>query len=201
MFDMENNMDIRSSIRSRDLIKEDIPDALEVSREELGSDYLTENDFLGIINSDSAFCKAAIYKGRLAGFEMCRIFGPEQADGMLHLPDSPDKDHFLSKKKIGLFDSVAVRRDLQGLGIGTELESSCLREFTSRDVDIICAMAWKSVDGTINAKKVLERMGLTPHIEVPNYWNQMVDSPGGHDCPVCGRPCKCSAVLYYKDMK
>jgi len=64
-----------------------------------------------------------------------------------------------------------------------------------------CAMAWKSVDGTINIESILRRMGMTPHIEIPGYWNQMVDSPGGHDCPVCGRPCKCSAVLYYKDMK
>jgi len=71
----------------------------------------------------------------------------------------------------------------------------------SRSVDIICAMAWKSVDGTINIESILRRMGMTPQIEIPGYWNQMVNSPGGHDCPVCGRPCKCSAVLYFKEIK
>jgi len=194
-------MKCRRLVFTRNLAVNEIPNALEVSSETLGSDYLTENDFLETINSASAFCKVITYNRQFAGFAICQLFGPDKVDKMLHLPDSPDKDRFLSKEKIGLFDSMAIRKDLQGIGIGGELAAECLREFENRNVDVICAMAWKSVDGTTNIEGILRKMGMTPHLEIPGYWNQMVDSPGGHDCPVCGRPCKCSAVLYYKDLK
>jgi len=198
---ISNNMQCRRSTFTRNLAANEIPNALEVSRSTLGTDYLTENDFLETINSASAFCKVVTYNRQFAGFAICQIFGPDKVDDMLHLPDSPERDAFLSKVRIGLFDSSAVRKDLQGLGIGTELFSACLKEFENREADIICAMAWKCVDGTVNIEGILKKMGLSPHLEIQGYWNQMVDSPGGHDCPVCGRPCKCSAVLYYKDLK
>ncbi|MDR0309784.1 MAG: hypothetical protein LBH88_03395 [Candidatus Methanoplasma sp.] len=185
---------------SRNLVKEDIPDALAVSYEELGSDYLSEKDFSETIESDSAFCKAVTYDGQFAGFAICQVFGPDNVDDMLRLPDSPERDYFLSKDRIGLFDSTAIRKDLQGLGIGTEIAMACYDKFVSKRTDVICAMAWKRVYGTINVEGVLRKMGMTPYLEILGYWNRMVDSRGGHDCPVCGRPCKCSAVLYRREM-
>ena len=186
---------------ARNLSMNEIFNALEISERELGRDYLTKNDFLGAVNSNSSFCKVISYNRQLAGFAICQMFGPDNVDKMLHLPDSPSKERFLSKERIGLFDSIAVSKDLRGFGLGTKLSAACLKEFISKDVDTICAMAWKSIDGTINIEGILRRMDMTPQIEIPSYWNQMVDSPGGHDCPVCGRPCKCSAVLFYKDLK
>jgi len=194
-------MDHRGLALTRNLAADDIFDALEVSKKVLGSDYLGEEDFLETFNSASVFCKTATYNGQFAGFAICQIFGPDKIDEVLHLPVSSERGMFLSKERFGLFDSVAVRKDHQGLGIGTELSDACLREFMLRGVDIICAMAWKSVDGTVNIEGILRRMGMSSSLEIPGYWNQMVDSPGGHDCPVCGRPCRCSAVLYYKDVK
>jgi len=185
----------------RNLAENEIPNALNVSKEELGSDYLTEKDFLETINSPSSFCKVITYNRQFAGFAICQIFGPDKIDQMLHIPDSPDKDVLLSKERIGLFDSASIRKDLQGIGLGTELSAACYSEFVFRNVDLMCGMAWKSADGNINIDGILKGMGMLPHLEIPEYWNQMVDSPGGHDCPVCGRPCKCSAVLYYKDMR
>lgn len=194
-------MKCRRLIFCRNLAVNEIPNALDIAKEELGSDYLDDKDFLETINSPSAFCKVITYNRQFAGFAICQIFGPDKIDEMLHLLDSADKDLFLSKEKIGLFDSTSIRKDLQGIGLGMELSTACYNEFVSRDVDIICGMAWKSVDGRINVEGIFRRMGMTPRLEIPRYWNQMVDSPEGHECPVCGRPCKCSAVLYCKEMK
>ena len=185
----------------QDLTIYDIPNALAVSVTELGTDYLSEKDFLEAIGSDSAFCKVVTYNRQFAGFGICQIFGPEKLGEMLHLPDSPEKRKLLSMGRIGLLDSVAVRRDLKGLGIGTGISAACLSEFELRNADVVCAMAWKSTDGTINIEGILRGMGMSPSLEIPGYWNMMVDPPGGHDCPVCGRPCRCSAVLYCMDMR
>jgi ribosomal protein S18 acetylase RimI-like enzyme len=194
-------MKCRRLIFSRNLAANEIPNALGISASELGTDYLTENDFLETINSDTSFCKVVTYNRQFAGFAICRIFGPDKADGILHLPDSPDRDHLLSREKIGLFDSIAVRKDMQNNGIGIELSAVCLKELEARDIDTVCAMAWKSIEGTINIEGILRRMGMTPRLEIPGYWNLMVDSPSGHDCPVCGKPCMCSAVLHYRDLR
>ena len=188
----------RRLILTRNIAVNEIPIAIDVSKEELGEDYLAEKDFLETINTPSAFCKVITYNRQFAGFAICQVFGRDKVDKMLHLPDSPGKDKLLSKEKIGLFDAVAVSKAFRKLGLGTELFAACNSEFSTREVDAVCAMAWKSVDGTVSTEGILRRMDLTPQLEIPGYWNQMVDSPGGHDCPVCGRPCKCSAVLYYK---
>lgn len=187
-------------IFNRNLFANEIGRALDVSKSELGTDYLTEKDFLDTIDSETSFCKVVTYNRQLGGFAICQIFGPDQVDGMLHLPDSPEKEELLSKKRIGLLDSIAIDHHLQNMGLGTELSIACYEEFKARKVDAICAMAWKRTDGTMMVKGILERMMLSPSIEIPGYWNQMVDSPEGHDCPVCGRPCKCSAVLYTRDL-
>ena len=194
-------MNCRNPIACRNLAEAEIPNALDVSRSELGSDYLSEKDFLETINSSSAFCKVVTYSRQFAGFAICQIFGSDLVEKMLHLPDSSEKDRFQNKERIGLFDSSAVIKEYQGLGLGTELLEACIKEFESRNTQIICAMGWKSIDGSINVDGILKKAGFSPSIEIPGYWNQMVDSPGGHDCPVCGRPCKCSAVLYYRYMK
>ena len=194
-------MNCRNPTVCRNLAEAEIPNALDVSRIELGSDYLSEKDFLETINSVSAFCKVITYNRQFAGFAICQIFGPMDIDRMLHIPDSIEKEKLLSKERIGLIDSTAINKDLQGLGLGTVLLEACLKEFRERNVNIICSMGWKSVDGTINVDGILKKMGMSPSIEIPGYWNQMVDSPGGHDCPVCGRPCKCSAVFYHMYLK
>ncbi|MDR1404912.1 MAG: GNAT family N-acetyltransferase [Candidatus Methanoplasma sp.] len=193
-------MKCRRLIFSRNLAANEIQNALDVSKSELGDDYLTEKNFLETINSQSAFCKVVTYNRQFAGFAMCQVFGPEKIDEVLRLPDSPEKKDLLSKGKIGLLDSIAVRKDMQNNGMGIELSEACLKEFEARGVDTVCAMAWKNTGGEINIEGILRRMGMKSGPEIPGYWNYMVDSPGGHDCPVCGRPCKCSAVFYGRDV-
>lgn len=189
-------MSCRTKIFNRNLAEGDIPNALELADLHLGVDYLKEEDFMRAINSPTCFCRVISFNRQFTGFALCQIFGPDEIDGMLHIPDGPQKDRLLTKKKIGLLDAMTIREDSRHIGIGAELARFCYDEFVRRDVDEICALAWKHTDGAIPADSVLKKMGLSPSIEIPGYWNLKVDSPEGHNCPICGAPCKCSAVLY-----
>ena len=73
-------------------------------------------------------------------------------------------------------------------------------EMKARGCGIVCAMAWKNILGVTNIAKVLERLGLRETVAIQGYWNQMVDSPEGHECPICGAPCRCWGVFWYRNI-
>ena len=184
------------SISILDIELDHIQSALAIAVSELGSDYLNEDDFFNVMGSENDFCKIAIYRDRVVGFSICQTFDPIKIDELLALPISDEKDSLEKRNRIGLLDSVSVSNEMKGIGIGSQLIDSCVEEFVSKGVDVICAMGWKDINGITNIDGLLKRIGMTPSLEIGGYWNRFVRSPYGHDCPVCGRPCHCSGVLY-----
>jgi len=188
-------------IEIRRLCAEDVPDALRISLVELGSDYLDESDFTDAIDSDSQFCNVAVEDGKVLGFAICQVFGPEGESEYLGLPDCPERDLVLSSNRIGLLDSVSVDDSCKGRGIGSMICSRCVDDFIEMGCDMACAMAWKSYTGRTNIAGVLTKLGMQETISIQGYWNRMVDSPEGHDCPECGAPCKCYGVFWNKSLR
>ena len=188
-------------LKIADLCREHIPQALEISKVEFGIDYLFENDFVDYIGKKDIFCKVALLDDDVIGFCMCRIFGPDKVDDELKLPESKERDMMMSFNRIGLLDAITLRSDMQGHGYGTVLANESYNDMLAHGVDAVCAMAWKSIRGTTNAKRLLENLGMRSSIEIQGYWNQMVDSPEGHHCPHCDPPCKCFGVLYHKKIE
>ncbi len=188
-------------LRIVDLCEEHIQQALEISKVEFGIDYLFKKDFLDYIGKKDIFCKVALLDSTVIGFCMCRMFGPEKVDEELKLPESKERDMMMSFRRIGLLDAITLRSDMQGHGYGTVLAKESYDEMLAHGADCVCAMAWKSIRGTTNAKRLLENLGMRSSIEIQGYWNLMVDSPEGHHCPHCDPPCKCYGVLYHKEIK
>ena len=58
----------------RRVLPGDVPRLLEISCKELGSDYLSEEDFME--ESGSCFCNVVEDGGIPVGFAICRTFGP-----------------------------------------------------------------------------------------------------------------------------
>ena len=188
-------------IEYRMLRASDIPEAVEISKRQLGVDYLDDGDFEDAMSDPGQFCVVVADGDRVAGFSICQVFGPELEGEKLMLPDCPERDLVMSTPKTGLLDSVAVSADFKGRGIGTELGRRCIEEMRARGCGIVCAMAWKNIHGVTNIAKVLERLGLRETVAIQGYWNLMVDSPEGHDCPICGAPCRCWGVFWYRTIE
>lgn len=185
-------------IEIRALEPGDIPEAVRISKVQLGVDYLDEHDFTDAMSDPGQFCTVAVEDGRLAGFAICQVFEPEKECQLLMLPDCPERDMVMSTPLTGLIDSVAVSPDFKGRGVGTSMCNACAEKMSEIGCGLVCAMAWKYVTGHTNIAKVLTAMGLKESIAIKGYWNQMVDSPEGHQCPICGAPCKCYGVFWYK---
>ncbi len=187
-------------IEIRRLREEDIEEALRISAKQLGSDYLEDTDFLDAMGSDGQFCNVAVEDGRLLGFAICQVFGPELEPKMLGLPDGPERDGILSQRRIGLLDSVSVDETQVGKGIGSMICGRCIDDMRDMGCTMACAMAWKYVTGGTNIARILTKMGFEETIAIQGYWNRMVSSPEGHDCPICGAPCKCYGVFWKRSL-
>jgi len=182
-----------------DLDERHMPDVLSVCQQELGPDYHSEADFRKCLGSSREhFCKVILdAEGAVCGFLTAMMMGPESADEYLKLPDSKERDKILSVRKIGILDAAAVDSAKKRGGLGRLLvRASCIK-LMDEGADVICSMAWKSIHGVTNAGKLLVEIGLEESMAIEGYWNQLVDSPEGHQCPVCVHPpCKCYGVLY-----
>lgn len=174
----------------------DIPEAMRISKVQLGDDYLDETDFREALESEGTFCCVATVDGKLAGFAICQVFGPEGEGKNLGLPDGPERDSVLAQRRIGLLDSVSVDSEFEGHGIGAEMCSRCIDVMRERGCTMACAMAWKYVNGHTNIAGILTRLGFEETIAIQGYWNRMVSSPEGHHCPICGAPCRCYGVFW-----
>lgn len=182
----------------RMLRMDDIPEAVRISKVQLGEDYLDDVDFLEALDSESTFCIIAEDGGRVAGFSICQVFGPEGEGSNLGLPDGPERDSVLAQSRIGLLDSVSVDAEYKGRHIGVTMCERCVEEMRCRGCTMACAMAWKYVTGHTNIAGILTRLGFEETIAIQGYWNRMVSSPEGHHCPVCGAPCRCYGVFWRK---
>ena len=125
------------------------------------------------------------------------MMGPESADEYLKLPDSRERDKILSLKKIGILDAAAIDNAKKKGGLGRLLARASCIKLMNEGADVICSMAWKSIHGLTNARKILVENGLEELMAIQGYWNLVVDSPEGNHCPVCIEPpCRCYGVLY-----
>lgn len=182
------------SVSVTEFEKRHLDDVMKISTAELGELYQKPEIFLDGMNDENVIVYVAEENGKVVGFERNVVFGPEKIDEILKLPDSEERDFLSQMKTIMLLDSASILDSEKGKGIGTALVKKAIE---SRKCDAYVSMAWKSVDGTINADGLLKKFNFKPtELEIKGYWNLMVEEPEGHHCPVCGAPCKCSAVLY-----
>jgi len=131
------------------------------------------------------------------GKENTMMMGPESADEYLKLPDSRERDKILPLKKTGILDAAAIDNAKKKGGLGRLLVRASYNKLLDEGANVICGMAWKNIHGVTNVGKILIEIGLTESMAIEGYWNHVLDSPGGHHCPVCVHPpCRCYGVLY-----
>ena len=90
--------------------------------------------------------------------------------------------------------TVAVSPDYSGQGIGTALIAKSVEYLKSIGAKKIMSPLWKH-DGIVNSDVVFRRNAFLPVREIPDYW--YADSIAkGYSCPVCGKGCHCTCVMY-----
>jgi ribosomal protein S18 acetylase RimI-like enzyme len=190
---------IDSKVSIFGMTESDISQVLDVSDQELGKNYLSDELFKDAIgNPDKYVCKVAKSKteNKIAGFCLSIIVNPaeivEQFSSYgVKLPRS-----LLHAEKVGLINTIAIRNNHQGHGVGFESVKNTINSLKEKDIHCFCSIGWKnSKTGKINISNILKTLNFQEIAEIPEFWKKDSEEKG-YDCPVCGTPCTCSAVIY-----
>ena len=178
------------SLTIRDATRADLVAMRAILDVQIGHGYL-DAAVDGLYRDSEGFALVAVVDRTVAGVCLCSVMKPGTVAQALRsgLPD------VLRSRRIGVLDTVAVRPEMTGRGLGTALVDAAQDRFRSRKVRVWATAAWKSQVG-ITLESILTRAGMRPFTEVPDFWRG-ASLAEGFFCPACGTPpCECSAVMF-----
>jgi ribosomal protein S18 acetylase RimI-like enzyme len=177
-----------------------INDAIQICNQELGLDYLKNENLLSLLKNKNAYLiKAENSDLEVVGFGFCTILSQQELIESLHpfqykeLPESLKKESI-----IGITNTISIKNEYKGIGIGTAFLKKFLTFFESKNIHLITAFAWKSNDG-FNMKGIFKKNNFIIIKTIEYYWK--LDSiQKKYGCPSCSDnpPCLCTAVIYSK---
>lgn len=177
--------------------KEHIKNVLEIANIELGKDYFNYTTLINVINNPSKYiCKVALSNtSEVYGFAFGVVINNNELKDYLKLDNSKLPTYVLHSKRIGVIKTVAVNQDYKQQGIGSTIVKECYNQLIDMNIEVATSVAWKK-GATINIDRVLTKMGFIKHLEVKQYWLEE-SQKSEFECPYCGFPCTCNAVIYF----
>lgn len=160
--------------------KKDVQRIVRLANEVFGDGYLDAgdvNDRYIVLNVE----------GTLAGFVNTDIWDEEDATG---------NDNGFS---LGLIETIAIRHNYRGFGLGNVLISSATSTLIAEGVNLIeCYATTWSDSGICYVKRALENNGFEVGQHFPRMWENDVQ---GFICRACKKaPCLCDATLYRREV-
>jgi ribosomal protein S18 acetylase RimI-like enzyme len=189
---------IHRNIEFHILQKVHIPQITEIADDQLGKDYLTDEDLERILSAPEHYvCAVALDKphAKVVGFCLGLQIQQHEIKDYIHLAESDIPRSIKNSERIGLLKTIAIDQEHQRLGIGFKLTEKCVTELISRKVQTIISIAWQN-GCRVNMHGILSGLKFRKVKEIPFFWKN--DSlKKGYSCPMCGQPpCKCTAVIY-----
>lgn len=166
--------------------------------DQLGEGYMDVSD---ITFGPKEFLFVAEYDGEVVGFALSVILDKDDF-----------KNHLLGQKyrtpadirisdqmgTLALIDSIAIDPSYQKRGIGSKLVKKSLEALREAGAKAVTSFGWKEGDN-VNIGPTFRYFGFKERKEFEKFWHQ--DSiEKDYDCPHCGNPCNCSAVLFSRTL-
>ena len=185
-----------------DYTEHDYPNIHTIAEQRLGSHYL-DSLFESLKTGDnSVFCKVAIIDEEVVGFGIGIV--KEVANLVDELAvTGTHKTQLLERlktiKTIGFLKAVAVSENHEKQGIASALTEAVILEFQNRDIRNLMSFSWKRSSGPTSIG-ILKNHGFKELCTIPDFWTE--DSiRHGYDCPECGVPCHCTAIVFHKALR
>ena len=189
---------INFELKQLDLLS--IDEAVHICNQELGIGYLSSEYIHSLLTNENAFLvKAENSNSKLMGFGFCTILTNQELVESLHpFQFNSLPKNIQSEPIIGITNTITIKNEFKGLGIGTAIIKQFIAFFESKNVQIITAFAWKSKEG-FNMEGIFQKHNFPIVKTIENYWK--LDSiEKNYGCPSCGDvpPCLCTAVIFSK---
>lgn len=191
---------MHTQFKIEQLTIEAIPFVLPICNEELGTGFLNDIVLVDYINNPNCQSLMVIdnLSNKIVGISISLFLTQKELKQFMHPSQYFKLDQSLTTSEdIGILKLIAIQKDYQKKGIGTQFIENSFDFFRKNNIQTICAFAWKNKEG-INMKTIFDRHQLTVINKILDFWKE--DSIiQKYDCPECGKPpCKCTAVIFIK---
>ncbi len=175
---------------------EDLTQVLLLLSEQLGDGYMEASDFTF---SENQFLLIAKYKEEIIGYALSLMLPKNGFDKHLmgntyKLP--ADIKIANTQGNHALLKSLAVDKNYQKQRIASRLVQASLNALQESGAAVVASFGWQE-KGVVNIGRTFEQLEFKQRHEFKKFWHQnSIDHE--YDCPHCGHPCNCSAVLFSK---
>lgn len=179
--------------------EKDVATAVQLSDAYFGKGYISSSYFKSCLSDPHKVFLVAEEDKQVVGFALSRILTDiQELDSALYMDPRWLKQRLGSHLPIGLRKGTVVHEEYRGRGIGAQLIEQSNSILEKRGCRSLVTPVWKSTDYN-RMSSSLEVEHHFPIGEFREYWKE--DSKKrGFECEVCGTPCKCSMVLYFKPL-
>lgn len=156
-----------------------------------GEGYLSREEFARWMRHPRLI-KTALADGRFAGFT---VMLPADTPEIMRRMGMPEEDvvALAGERPALIYKSAAVRAEYENCGVMRALASRAFEDAKALGYGTLFGAAW-AYDGKIPIEPTLLAFGFRRLYERKMLWYH----DKGYRCIVCGGPCRCDAVIYYK---
>lgn len=161
--------------------------------DKLGGDYITNEQLKGYIKD--GVCMGAFEGKKIVGI----VAGEKMKRDEVKQHNNEFTNLHLPLKTTGFLNGLATDRNYRHRGIGRTLTYLSVNELKILGCTTIFIESW--VSGMKDqSQELFRKQGFKEIARVPNYWEKS-SVEENFDCPVCGIPCYCDAILFRKEIK
>lgn len=178
----------------RPAVAEDTKAIIKLSDNYFGKAYLNSENIKQYIRHPDSLVYVAENKKEVIGFGIFHLL--MQWELIYHLGKSLGNryENFNPHDRILLIKSLAVQPEFRGKGYGKNLVCSVLKE--KKTDHQLLSIIWES-KASLSMERICKSLGMKLWFRAENFW--LKDSTEkNYNCPVCGNPCMCNALIYKK---
>lgn len=184
--------------------REDIDKVTALLGNALGVRYLSKNDVTSYLEGQNStvFSLKSAQDGTVVGAAIATLLdATSPLEGIVPSDQIERVERVVPElefNKVSYLKSLAVAPKHQGLGGATALVKAAVEWSLERSATLVFAIGWKDQQGC-HIQGVLEGLEFEAREELSDFW--LVDSKEhDYECPSCGETCRCSAVLFSRQI-
>ncbi len=178
------------------LEESEINSTLLLMDECVGKNLYNKDDLSKAIKScDEFFMLYKTEEGVIGGYIYYFLTDKEMLSSSGKIPRK-QLDSVYKGNKCARIQSVGVRKEYSGFGLGTRMIKEALLDNKMRGVEAVYCVCW-APNGEVPLAFPLYQSGFSHLMKIRDYWAEEESLV----CPYCSGRCHCNAEVYYKILK
>jgi ribosomal protein S18 acetylase RimI-like enzyme len=193
---LRSNENSKTEITYSELEEKDFPEFLRLYEE-----YLNSGEYIRKTLEESLLKPGYVGIKAEAGGEIIGLFtGKQGLDFTCPHPElEKELEPYMRGHKYFSVDAQLVKPEYRHHHVAAKMVDRVREEILKQGCEYYIAEMWVYPDGSIPAEESMERMGRVVYRKlVPDFYKDLYKY--GIGCPVCGKYCKCGALIEVMDI-